>query len=107
MRPIDADALIENLQGSKVTTDSKDMDYKTMWQLLCTLVVEAIENEPTVLPSADAVHGEWLRSEIPNEKWVCSNCGGACWYYDYQGSLGKSNYCPSCGARMYKGGENE
>ena len=61
MRPIDADALIENLQGSKVTTDSKDMDYKTMWQLLCTLVVETIENEPTVLPSADAVSDAYKR----------------------------------------------
>lgn len=48
--------------------------------------------------------GEWVTSDIPQEKYVCSVCGGACWYYDYQGDVAKSRYCPNCGARM-KGGE--
>ena len=59
--------------------------------------IQRILDIPSV--SAERV-GVWIPSNIPNEKWVCSECGGACWYYDYQGSLGKSNYCPNCGARM-------
>lgn len=45
-------------------------------------------------------HGRWIESQIPEEKYVCSNCGGACWYYDYQGEVAKSRFCPNCGARM-------
>ena len=48
--------------------------------------------------------GEWEASDIPDEKYVCSVCGGACWYYDYQGDVAKSRCCPNCGAKM-KGGE--
>lgn len=48
--------------------------------------------------------GEWITSDIPQEKYVCSVCGGACWYYDYQGDVAKSRYCPNCGSKM-KGGE--
>lgn len=54
-------------------------------------------------PAADVVevrHGKWEESEIPEEKYVCSVCGGACWYYDYQGELAKSRFCPNCGAKM-------
>lgn len=48
--------------------------------------------------------GEWIASDIPCEKYVCSVCGGVCWYYDYQGDVAKSRYCPNCGAKM-KGGD--
>lgn len=44
--------------------------------------------------------GHWIKSDIPNEEYVCSECGGACWYYDYQASVAKSRYCPNCGAKM-------
>ena len=49
--------------------------------------------------------GEWIPSDIPQEKYVCSVCGGACWYYDYQGEVAKSRYCPNCGAKMKGGAE--
>lgn len=55
------------------------------------------------LPAADVApvrHGRWVESSIPCEKYVCSECGGACWYYDYQGDVAKSRYCPNCGAKM-------
>lgn len=49
--------------------------------------------------------GKWIDSNIPDEKkYVCSECGGACWYYDYQGDVAKSRYCPNCGARMDNAG---
>ena len=44
--------------------------------------------------------GHWIKSNIPNEKYVCSECGGGCWYYDYQANVAKSRYCPNCGAKM-------
>lgn len=49
------------------------------------------------LPSAER-RGRWIKSEIPNEKYVCSVCGGACWYYDVEGDVAKSAYCPNCGS---------
>lgn len=49
--------------------------------------------------------GEWITSDIPQEKYVCSVCGGSCWYYDYQGDVAKSKYCPNCGAKMKGGAE--
>lgn len=45
-------------------------------------------------------HGRWVKSDIPHEEYVCSECGGACWYYDYQAIVAKSRYCPNCGAKM-------
>ena len=44
--------------------------------------------------------GYWKESDIPNEKYVCSECGGASWYYDYQADVVKSRFCPNCGAKM-------
>ena len=51
--------------------------------------------------------GHWIKSNIPNEKYVCSECGGACWYYDYQADVAKSRYCPNCGCRMIEPQESE
>lgn len=51
------------------------------------------------VPTAEKV-GRWEESDIPCEKFRCSVCGGACWYYDYQGDVAKSRFCPNCGARM-------
>ena len=50
--------------------------------------------------------GHWIKSNKPNEKYVCSECGGGCWYYDYQADVAKSRYCPNCGADM-RDKENE
>ena len=55
------------------------------------------------IPAADVEvvrNGEWVESKILDERYVCSICGGACWYYDYQGEVAKSRYCPNCGAMM-------
>lgn len=58
------------------------------------------------IPAADVQpvrHGRWMKSEIPGEKFVCSECGGACWYYDYKEEVARSRYCPNCGADMMEG----
>jgi len=45
--------------------------------------------------------GYWRTSHVPNEDYVCSECGGACWYYDVEKDVSKSRYCPNCGAMMW------
>lgn len=55
------------------------------------------------LPTVDAEpvrYGKWIKSEIPCDEFVCSECGGACWYYDVNKTVSKSKYCPNCGAKM-------
>lgn len=44
--------------------------------------------------------GRWIKSEIPNDEYVCSECGGSCWYYDVEKGVAKSRFCPNCGAKM-------
>lgn len=62
-----------------------------------------------LVPSADRPPGQWI-VDISNYESVCSICGASeadfiygteIWY-----GLGKSNFCPNCGARM-KGVNNE
>ncbi len=48
---------------------------------------------------------KWIKSEIPGEGYVCSLCGGACWYYDVQKDVAQSRFCPNCGAKMSKADE--
>ena len=87
MRLINADALKEEVK----TLFCPD-GYKIM-------MLQRIDNAPTV----ERPHGEWIISKIDGEKYNCSECGGSCWYYDYQGNVSKSNFCPNCGAEMRKG----
>lgn len=56
------------------------------------MAIKALEQEPKT--------GHWIESNIPNEKYVCSECGGGCWYYDYQADVVKSRFCPNCGTKM-------
>ena len=48
---------------------------------------------------------KWIKSEIPGEEYVCSLCGGACWYYDAQKGVARSKFCPNCGAKMLSSDE--
>lgn len=60
--------------------------------------VKAIE----ALPSADAVHGEWLHNAFySGNEYKCSVCGET-----FKFLMG-ANFCPNCGARMYKGGDDK
>lgn len=105
---IDADAFVKNMSEIKESTlqnhslkrgnepiDGYDADFLRAIGLAKQLVDEfpATYFRPNV-------KGEWLKSKIPNEMYVCSCCGGACWRYDSNGLIVKSNYCPNCGADM-------
>ena len=68
--------------------------YSAKYKAL-NMAIRALKEKPVK-------HGEWVESKIPNELYVCSNCGGACWSYDYERTIVKSNFCPNCGAKMDK-----
>ena len=48
--------------------------------------------------SAEAVQGEWISNH--DGSWNCSECGLRVFVY------AKGNFCPNCGAKMTKGGDN-
>lgn len=61
-----------------------------------------VKNYLSDLPSVQPKQrtGKWVESDIPYESYVCSECGGACWYYDCLAMVAKSRFCPNCGAMM-------
>ena len=61
--------------------------------------VEMIEAYFNAIPSADRPQGEWIDGK-------CSLCGKHAPYWAMATTYYKSNYCPSCGARM-KGADND
>ena len=122
-RTIDADALIKTLNEKNIPVDVRvnyeimnaptiepDGDTISRQDALAEFrdgrdvydIMESIEE----LPSAEPKTGEWtyLHGSIGSYMTIsCPFCGTtfndvAEWEY---------NYCPSCGARMYKGGEDD
>lgn len=97
-------------------------------EVLLERIVKAIKDE-VCCDSADRPTGEWVKDPSYNGVRfvpVCSNCGkrpprievggklvggygaeatGAVWRSELE--YHQSDFCPSCGARMYKGGEEE
>lgn len=69
---------------------------------ICHSAIEAvgtIKEQIEALPSADRLTGEWVSNH--DGSWNCSECGLRVFIY------AKGNYCPNCGAKMNKGGEDE
>lgn len=95
MRIVDAENIKDII--CRITNDAieKNQTKATIQKRL----IMAVEKMPT-LDVRKNTKGEWMKSEIKNEKYVCSECGGACWYYDIQGMVARSRFCPNCGARM-------
>ena len=108
MRLIDANALLESIEG----TDWYTINYKgdatqgapceeVAWYK-ATDIYSAIENAPTV-DAVEVVHGEWKNKQTNSIfTWhlECSVCG-----VDYHTYVGY-NYCPNCGAKMDGGNED-
>lgn len=111
--------LEQEIERERLSDTEPDIHYG--WNIALDKVVEIIKNAPSVVPCCDneksnklqqelqqaevtteqsSKVGEWIESEIPNELYVCSECGGACWSYDWDRTIVKSYYCPNCGAKM-------
>ena len=96
-RLIDADALMEYCSNQKTKTISNN----------------DIARFPTI--QADRLHGEWVDEDgnkvsldkdgCPLSSCWCNQCGE--WLVGSDEYAIKGNFCPNCGVRMYKGGENE
>lgn len=94
MRPIDADALLENLDKE---CGDLDLEYNSEYEQL----VNYIENQPT-LDYALAKHGEWIHDI--NNLYACSEC----LMRQTQRMRGRlMNFCPNCGASMMDGGKSD
>ena len=65
-------------------------------------IMESIEQ----LPSAEPKTGEWLWDSGDGE-YFCSECKTTQGNSTTEIISGEWNFCPNCGARMYKGGEDE
>lgn len=64
--------------------------------------IEIIQHAVDTAPTIDAVpvwHGRWIDRRYGGSKW-CSECGYV--WTDF----GYPNYCPDCGARMDKDGDD-
>lgn len=85
MRPIDADALLENLDKE---CGDLDLEYNSEYEQL----VNYIESQPT-LDYAPVVHASWIPQDDTYTKFQCSLCKTK--NFDRQWV-----FCPLCGARM-------
>ena len=102
MRLIDADALLEEMVGITDGWLKPPKDWK--WY------EDSVRNAPTI--EAEPVkHGQWMESKIGDIK--CAECGAfaleavtGCLVNRHYESV-RSKYCPNCGARMTKEGEEE
>lgn len=96
MRLIDAGALMDRcIASAGGWFCHREITFAEALKMVCDMIDEAdtIDAEPVV-------HARWEESEYRDEKYRCSACGGACWYYDYQGAVARSRFCPNCGAKM-------
>ena len=88
-RYIDADALRDALY---------DADAITMKG------VRILNQFPTISPDEVRGVGEWIDDSVASNVFRCSICENDAPVSPTDGTEYKSNYCPSCGARM-KGAE--
>lgn len=94
MRLIDGDALGDELYALYVHASP-------MYKSLITKIKKMVDKAPTAKFKLNTVvHATWIKSDYPFEKYKCSACGCACWYYDYEAEVARSRFCPNCGARM-------
>lgn len=106
MRLIDADAaaaVIEEKQKAlcpqgcwgRGGVDNSARDAYDEWQEMIDKIYEI-----TPVDVAPVGYAHWEKSDDPSEKFRCSDCGGAAWYYDCEREVARSKFCPSCGKRM-------
>lgn len=94
MRLVDGDALKRKMQ--KVATEAWKMKLNAPIEKIFNQCMDYIDSAPTIEPK----QGEWIDGK-------CDQCGGHAPFWSMASTYYKSNYCPSCGARMKKGADDE
>ena len=97
MRPIDADALLEELNKLNTYTYTKDINGgKLTFQVWG---VGDVGRLITKMPTVERPRGEWIKPTVINGKAFsichCSACGGVPCGVDEN-----TKFCPNCGADM-------
>lgn len=107
MRLIDADALMEDINESLSAMTGIGIAVGGDW--LWAKLNDAIEHAPTIEP--ERKKGKWIEKDLDNfRKYevVCSECGSRyIGNYDAYDEPCDFMYCPSCGAKMEEGEDNE
>lgn len=100
MRPIDADALKENINN--LTYENKNSySQEGGNEVLHYFLPKIIDDEPTI--EAEPVkHGRWKSAS----RWMVEQCS-ACGFEIGTVLAVKCNWCPNCGAKMDGGDPNE
>ena len=99
MRPIDADALIEDFENSG--WQNLSWVAKHHWShavQLKDLLVKIIGQSPTISSEDLRPKGRWiyLGESLFDTVYKCSECG----HPEKMNKKCKKKYCPSCGAKM-------
>ena len=81
--------------GDDVFTDMKSVNALFHHNKMVSKAIKA-------LPSAEAVQGEWVEK---GGELVCSVCGNSVSFSRTPKGWVLGRFCQTCGARMYKGGE--
>lgn len=112
MRPIDADARIDDLMERYCKDCDKRKGMKNgkrqfiyeIGDAPCRACgVDDVKAELEEAPTIDPVkHGEWIKHVLKNANvpwgYDCSACGA--WFVVGEDTVEKYYYCPNCGARM-------
>ena len=103
MRPIDADALMDDVMERYCKDCDKRKGIKSgKWR-----IVYEIGDAPCRACSVDDMKAELENAPTVEErkkgKWIdgkCNQCGGHAPFWSMASTYYKSRFCPSCGARM-------
>jgi hypothetical protein len=98
MRPIDADALIQNYCGACANKEFCAEESCQYYEIR-----RRIETAPTIEP--EVRHGRWIDK---GDYAVCTECGGesGTQYDGVEPIPLMTQFCPHCGAKMNGGADN-
>ena len=103
MRLIDADALRQRMYHEVFETDTDMQKWDSGCWIRYKLFENCIESATTISPDEVRGVGEWICDPIsavsPVEEWYCNICKQPA-PMGYGKAYVRTNYCPSCGAKM-------
>ena len=96
-RLVDADSLLKHRRTIRVTYHCQGADE---WDDYEAVLVKDIKAAPTIDPESLRARGEWVADGIADNIFRCSKCGNDAPVSPTCGTEYKSDFCPTCGAKM-------